>query len=165
MRNGRQFTYRGFYNENHGWKTYTEQVRELLIEYTTVLRRDLTFQGIDDELTNLADKYSPPDGKLLVVSENGIVSGMVAYHRHSDERCEMKHLYVDPKYRGKRIGEILVEEIIKCARDDGYHEMILDTIQPLKSAIGFHRKFGFKECEPYYNNPMDDVIHIKETLW
>ena len=145
-------------------KPYIDQVRELLDEYTTGLGRDLTFQSIEDELTDPADKYTPPSGKLLVACEDGVVLGMVAYHRHSDDLCEMKRLYVDPKYRGQHIGEKLVEEIINCARDDGYREMVLDTIQPLKSAIELYRKFGFKECEPYYNNPMDDVIYMKKTL-
>ena len=145
-------------------KPYIEQVRQLLIEYTTGLERDLTFQGIQDELANPADKYIPPAGKLLVACEDGVVLGMVAYHRHSDDRCEMKRLYVDPKYRGQHIGEKLVEEIINCARDGGYREMVLDTIQPLKSAIDLYRKFGFEECDPYYNNPMDDAIYMKKTL-
>ena len=29
---------------------------------------------------------------MLVAIENAKVIGMVAYHRHSDERCEMKRL-------------------------------------------------------------------------
>ena len=27
-------------------------------------------------------------------------------------------------------------------------------------AIGLYRKNGFKECKPYYDNPMDDVIYM-----
>lgn len=30
---------------------------------------------------------------------------------------------------------------------------VLDTLVPLQSAIHLYRKFGFLECEPYYNNP------------
>ncbi len=42
--------------------------------------------------------------------------------------------------------------------------MVLDTIEPLKAAIHLYKKFGFKECEPYYNNPMNDVIYMKKIL-
>ena len=31
------------------------------------------------------------------------VIGMVAYHRHSKSRCEMKRLYVKPKYRENKL--------------------------------------------------------------
>ena len=37
------------------------------------------------------------------------VIGMVAYHRHSKSRCEMKRLYVKPKYRENKLGKKLVE--------------------------------------------------------
>ena len=42
--------------------------------------------------------------------------------------------------------------------------MVLDTIEPLKAAIHLYKKFGFIECEPYYNNPMDDVIYMMKKL-
>ena len=47
-------------------KPYIEQVKNLIIEYTKKLGRDLTFQNIDDELKDLARKYTEPEGKFLV---------------------------------------------------------------------------------------------------
>lgn len=42
---------------------------------------------------------------------------------------------------------------------------ILDhNIIPLKAAIGLYKEYGFKECEPYYNNPMADVIYMMKDL-
>lgn len=146
-------------------KDYIPQVRELIIEYTRRLNRNLSFQNIDDELADPAVKYTPPGGELLVaVDATDTVMGMVAYHRHSDERCEMKRLYVKPETRGTHLGELLVREIIEHAREAGYKEMVLDTIVPLRAAIGLYRKNGFAECEPYYDNPMDDVIYMSKKL-
>jgi ribosomal protein S18 acetylase RimI-like enzyme len=144
---------------------YISQVRKLIIEYTKSLNRDLTFQNIEEELKNPAVKYTAPEGELLVaVDETDHVIGMVAYHRHNAERCEMKRLYVKPQERGMHLGELLVKEIIEHAKQSGYKEMVLDTIVPLKAAIGLYKKNGFKECEPYYNNPMADVIYMIKTL-
>lgn len=145
-------------------KEYIPQIRELIIEYTKRLGRDLSFQNIDEELQDPAKKYTPPEGELLAAVENGEVIGMVAYHRHSDMRCEMKRLYVKPKCRGMKLGEQLVTEIIAHARKQGYKEMVLDTILPLQSAIHLYKKLGFRECEPYYNNPMNDVVYFKMML-
>ena len=145
-------------------KNHISQVKELIIEYTEKLNRNLSFQNIDEELENPALKYTPPEGELLVAIENGKVYGMVAYHRHSDIRCEMKRLYVKPETRGMHLGDALVSEIIEHARLAGYKEMVLDTIKPLEVAISLYKKYGFVECEPYYDNPMDDVIYMKKEL-
>lgn len=145
-------------------KPYINEVRQLIIEYTGQLGRDLTFQNIDEELADPAAKYTAPEGELLVAVEGDEVIGMVAYHRHSTERCEMKRLYVKEQFRGQTVGKQLVYHIITHARSAGYREMVLDTILPLKEAISLYKKFGFDECEPYYNNPMDDVIYMMKKL-
>jgi len=145
-------------------KNYIEEVKGLIKEYTLWLGRDLSFQNLEEELRNPAEKYTPPQGELLVAVENGKVLGMVAYHRHSEERCEMKRLYVRPEARGLHLGEMLVDEIISRAQKAGYSEMVLDTIKPLQAAISLYRKAGFVECTPYYDNPMDDVVYMKKEL-
>lgn len=144
---------------------YIEQVKIKIIEYTTRLGRDLSFQNIDEELSNPAIKYAAPQGELLVaLDDHEKVIGMVAYHKHSDERCEMKRLYVSPECRGMKLGEKLIDEIIQHAKNAGFKEMVLDTIVPLQAAIHLYKKMGFEECEPYYDNPMDDVIYMKYLL-
>ena len=145
-------------------KPYIEQVRDRILEYTTALGRDLGFQDIDNELSDPAGKYTPPAGEILAAYEDGTVWGMVAYHRHSGERCEMKRLYVDPRYRGQHLGERLVKQIIEHAKNAGYKEMVLDTLEPMVPAIRLYQKFGFEVCEPYYHNPFSDVIYMKKRL-
>jgi len=145
-------------------KHHINQVRNLIIEYTQMLNRDLSFQNIDDELKDPSKKYTAPAGELLVAIENDEVVGMIAYHKHSTTRCEMKRLYVKPKYRGMKLGEQLIQKLIELAIQSGYTEMVLDTLLPLQSAIYLYQKLGFQQCEPYYNNPMNDVIYFKKML-
>lgn len=145
-------------------KEYIPQVRELIAEYTMQLNRDLAFQKLDEELKDPAAKYTAPQGRLLIAAEDGNILGMVAYHRHSDVRCEMKRLYVRPCARGLHLGDMLVREIIALAQSDGYGEMVLDTLVPMKAAYHLYKKYGFEECAPYYNNPMDDVIYMAKAL-
>lgn len=103
-------------------KPYIQQIKELIIEYAKWLGRDLSFQDIDDELKDPAKKYTAPEGELLVAVEGEDVLGMIAYHRHSDTRCEMKRLYVKPSCRGMKLGEKLIEELIAHARQAGYDD-------------------------------------------
>lgn len=143
---------------------YSDEVKKLIKEYYHRLGRDLSFQNIEAELDDPAVRYSPPQGELLVALENDEVLGMVAYHRLTSKRCEMKRLYLTPNARGRHLGERLVETIIDHAKASGYEEMVLDTIKPLKAAVSLYRKYGFEECEAYYDNPMEDVIYMRKKL-
>lgn len=143
---------------------YLAEVKQLIIEYTKFLNRDLSFQSIDAELKDLSEKYLPPEGRLICAEIDNKIVGCVAYHKHDKNRCEMKRLYVREEYRKFHVGKKLVEAILNCAKSDGYSEMVLDTIKPLESAIHLYKKFGFEEIEPYYNNPMNDVIYMKKIL-
>lgn len=145
-------------------KAYIPQIRELITEYVLQLNRDLAFQNIEEELQNPSVKYTAPQGEVLIAFEGDTPLGMVAYHKHSETRCEMKRLYVRPQARGTRLGDALVKEILEHAKAAGYREMVLDTLLPMQAAIHLYQKYGFAECEPYYHNPMDDVIYMKKSL-
>jgi len=123
-------------------KPYLDQVKELIQEYTQWLGRDLSFQNLDKELADIAEKYTAPNGELLVaIDDNDVVIGMVAYYKHSETRCEMKRLYVRPEGRGHALGDRLIESIIVHAKDSSYKEMVLDTIEPLQAAIYLYKKY------------------------
>lgn len=145
-------------------KNYIPAVKELITEYLQWLGQDLSFQNVDEELRDPAKKYTSPEGELLVAVENGKVLGMVAYHRHTQSRCEMKRLYVCPEARGLHLGEQLVEKILLHAKAAGYKEIVLDTLVPLKAAVLLYKKCGFTPCEAYYANPLPDVIYMKKVL-
>ena len=141
---------------------YLDEVKNLIFEYTKFLGRDLTFQNLDAEISDLPKKYFPPEGRIICAQVDEKIIGCVAYHKFDDERCEMKRLFVLEGYREFHAGSKLIEEILIAAKNDGYKEMILDTITPLESAIHLYKKFGFTETAPYYENPMSDVICMKK---
>ena len=144
---------------------YVEDVKGLIREYTEWFGRDLAFQGLDDELEHIGEKYLPPAGRLVVaVDEGGDVVGCVAYHRLDEGIAEMKRLYVTPAGRGHHLGELLARRIMEIARGDGCSRMVLDTVAPLEAAVSLYRKLGFEEIEPYYHNPFPDVIYFGKDL-
>ena len=78
-------------------KPYLDQVKELIQEYTNWLGRDLSFQNLDKELPDIAEKYTAPNGELLVaIDDNDVVLGMVAYyHNPMDDVIYMRKELVD----------------------------------------------------------------------
>ncbi len=144
---------------------YPKEIKELIEIYTASIERNLDFQNLDEELRDFPSKYSYPKGKLLAaVSDEGEVIGCVAYTKKSETRSEMKRLYVKPEYRKLKAGRALAEAIISEARNDGFKEMVLDTLSPMESAIKLYKSLGFAEIPPYYDNPMEDAIYMKLDL-
>lgn len=141
-----------------------ESIKELFTEYTSMLGVNLEFQKFDQELEQLPGKYALPYGRLYIAGIANQAMGCVALRRRDDLTCEMKRLYVRPEFRGLKIGQKLAEKVIEDARTMKYEFMVLDTFTTLNSAVVLYRKLGFYEVEPYYNNPLDNVIYMQLKL-
>jgi GNAT superfamily N-acetyltransferase len=143
-------------------------VRELMLEYAAAMNISLCFQNFDEELRTLPGKYAPPGGRLLLADWDGETAGMVALRAlNEDEKavCEMKRLYVRPKFRGKSLGRALARELICQAAEIGYKRMRLDTIQGIMDpAIHLYRELGFHEIPAYYSSPVRETLFMELAL-
>ena len=141
------------------------QIRELFLEYANSLGFSLCFQNFDHELAALPGDYAPPAGRLLLAYDDGELVGCVALRKIADDVCEMKRLFVRDRFRGTGLGHSLIEAIISAAKQIGYERMRLDTLPPkMDKAIVLYKELGFKEIEPYYNNPVRGAIFMELDL-
>ena len=145
-------------------KEQIKKARKIFIEYANYLAIDLDFQNFEDELNTLPGKYAPPEGCILLAYHSDLLAGCVALRKFQDDICEMKRLYVHPKFRGMSIGKALSMEIVQKAKKIGYKYMRLDTLPFMKEAIMLYSGLGFKEIKPYRYNPFDGAKFFELKL-
>lgn len=142
-----------------------EQARTLFEEYAAALGISLCFQNFDQELKGLPGKYAPPDGRLLLATDDDKLAGCIAMRKLEPGVCEMKRLFVRPAYRSHGLGRVLVETVIDEARKLGYTHIRLDTLPGLMDkAIALYRSFGFVEIGAYCENPVEGAKFMELDL-
>jgi GNAT superfamily N-acetyltransferase len=141
-----------------------EAVRTLFLEYQESLGVDLCFQGFDREVAELPGDYAPPAGRLLVARDNSAAIACVALRRLDAETCEMKRLYVQRSHRGLGLGRALAEAVISEARLIGYERMRLDTLPSMSEAAVLYERLGFRDIEPYTENPVPGARFLQLEL-
>ena len=95
------------------------------------------------------DKFAEPDGRLFLVETDGQIAGTISLRKIRRNCGEIKRMYVRPQFRGKKIGTLMIDEVIKVSKNNGYSDLYLDTAQFMSSAVSLYKKFGFQETEPY----------------
>ncbi len=143
-----------------------EQVRNLFSEYRAQLPVEYCSRSLDAEIAALPGEYSPPKGKLLLVSVVGQPVGCVGLRPFPREHtCEMKRLYVRPSFRGGKLGEKLVHRLLREARALGYGFLRLDTHPPtMTAAVAMYRKLGFREVAADPLEPIDGLVYMELRL-
>ena len=142
--------------------------RRLLEEYAASLDVDLSFQNFAQELAALPGDYAAPDGCLLLADDATRTIGCVALRalvRNGARPVgEVKRLYVCGEGRGRGVGRALAEAVIARAQALDYCELKLDTLANMVEARALYAALGFRECAPYYANPLPGVAYMALAL-
>lgn len=100
---------------------------------------------------------------LLGLVNDDVKTKVISYARLfiPDKDCprlKFGRVVVDPSYRGKKLGEALVAEILDYIKTSDYQNIPIE-ISAQHYLISFYRRFGFKvSSEPYDE---DGILHIK----
>ena len=123
---------------------------------------------LEDDMKEL-DIYFPPDGRLVLVSEEGKSAGLGCLKKLRNSMGEIKRMYVRPEFRGRGLGRGILEALLSEARDIGYSKVRLDSARFMEAAHSLYRSSGFQEIEPYDESEIppefrEHWIFMEETL-
>lgn len=108
-------------------------------------------QAFEAELAGLPGDYSLPGGGLLLAHHDDAAAGCVAFRPLEAAACEMKRMFVYPRFHGRGIGRALGQAIIREAREAGYSVMRLDTSIRQLEAQRLYASLGFRPVSAYYS--------------
>ncbi len=140
------------------------KVRTLWTEYWESLGLPLTFQGFGSQLQRLPGEFAAPCGLLLLAISNSGPAGTIAMRPMMVDECEVKRLYVPPRFRGEGLGKRLLLAAIEEARQMGYKAMFCDTLTGMQQAARLYEAMGFERVAAYSSDPTPGAIYFKLVL-
>jgi putative acetyltransferase len=136
-------------------------VRNTLKEFGAANPGTVFFDPTTDALFEL---FQTPKAAYFVAEANGkIIGGGGIYPTDGlpEATCELVKMYLLPEARGIGLGRTLIEKCLETAREKGFHQVYLETLDELHLALKIYAKFGFE----YLKAPMGNTKHFGCGLW
>ena len=119
------------------------------------------FEKLPDEVTVSLQEFEDsgfgvnPVWKAFVAEDNGTIIGFALYYiRFSTwkgRRVYLEDFIVTEEYRGKGVGKLLFEQIIKETKELGHSGMVWQVLDWNEPAIGFYKKYEANIEEGWLN--------------
>ena len=111
----------------HVRSLFLEYVQWLILMVETIWEYPVAITPVELVERDMAEvqKFMPPDGRLLLASDDSGVVGCASARTIHLGLAEIKRVYVRPSRRGSGTGRALIQTMIADLRDAGYTTMRL----------------------------------------
>ena len=99
----------------------------------------------DQDVLNIQETYLKNGGEFFVAFLNNKVVGMGGLVKMDNQTAEIMRLRVNIDYQRQGIGTLILNSLIKRAKELGYKRIVLDTTENMHAAKHLYEKYGFKE--------------------
>jgi N-acetylglutamate synthase-like GNAT family acetyltransferase len=109
-----------------------------------------------------AEEMTPPHGLFLIARSSGEPVGCGALKLLPERVGLIKRMWVHSKMRGRKLGARILSRLEDEARDLGLEKVQLDTNRVLKEAQALYRRSGYREIEPFNQEPYSELWFEKQ---
>jgi GNAT superfamily N-acetyltransferase len=132
----------------------------------------LDFETLDSDLLDIENHYCKDEDScfwIVELKDNNQIIGTVAIRRlkesvytDTNNYAELKRMFLAKQFRGKGIGQQMLETALNFAKKAGYSKVLLYTSKDLIDSRKLYIKNGFVDIEPYNNDHRADVFMIRK---
>lgn len=118
----------------------------------------------DESTDHLSDVFTLKNSSYLVAVVDDEIAGGAGFYPTEGlptDTCELVKMYLSKKFRGKGIGQTLLEKCMADARLSGFRKMYIETLPELTSAILLYKKNGFQ----FLSAPKGNSGHTGCDVW
>ena len=135
----------------------SEQFKALNIEW---LKKYFEVEPIDEiVLNNPRSEILDSGGFIFMAESKEKVIGTFAFIKKGNQIFEFSKMAIDPKFRNKGYGNVMIQFAISFAKKYRWNKIILYSNRILKNSIHLYFKYGFIEV------PMEaDVIYSRGNI-
>ena len=129
----------------------SEQFKALNIEW---LKKYFEVEPIDERvLSNPRSEILDSGGFIFMAEIKDEVIGTFAFIKKGNQIFEFSKMAIDPKFRNKGYGNVMMQFAISLAKKYRWNKIILYSNTILKNSIHLYNKFGFKKINIENNTP------------
>lgn len=140
---------------------YNEGIEDRIATLETRLRDD---SEMEQWFVNRNDKH-----KVLVIEdEDNSVLGWASLNVFNSRCCYGGvvdiSIYIKRDYRGKGLGKLLLGELIRVAKQEGFHKLVLSTFKFNEAGQRLYKSMGFREVGTYEKQGLLDGNWVDVTI-
>jgi GNAT superfamily N-acetyltransferase len=117
----------------------------------------------------IIDLFYLENYKFWVAIVNKKVVGTIGFFELESKNGEIKKMYVDKSFRGKKISKLLLDTLIDWAIKNKFNQIYLGTMTQFKAAQRFYEKNGFEKINQselpndFIKFPLDSIFFSKQV--
>ena len=136
-------------------------IRDTLTEFGANKPGTVYFDPTTDALFELF--RTPGSTYFVAIINDVIVGGCGIYPTMNlpEGTCELVKLYLDSSARGTGLGKKLLLQSMQWAKENGYHQVYLESMPELSKAVSIYEKVGFERI----NQPLGNSGHCGCDIW
>lgn len=100
-----------------------------------------------------AEEMARDDTSVFIARVDGEAVACGAMRRHEGRVGEVKRMYTRPQWQGRGIGGKILDEIERCANDEHFERLVLETGDRHPAAWRVYERNGFSRCGAVLDYP------------